>query len=157
MKWYWNMELYLKFHHRNSMVHLWKVSKNIMMASFVQHQTAILLVGRFLLWTNIGLVVINPLALQSKITAITGVVQCFFTSTEQKYFAVDELMINADLDSLYATFIHDYLPSVALLLMLPPNTSCDVPPLLAHTGRHLHLGSFVTDEGKCKKLVASAL
>ena len=86
-----------------------------------------------------------------------GVVQCFFTSTGIKYFAVNPSLTEADPEGLYATFIRDYLPSLPPLPMLPPDTYREVPPLLAHTGWNLHLGTFVTDDVKRKALVASAI
>jgi Orsellinic acid/F9775 biosynthesis cluster protein D len=87
----------------------------------------------------------------------TGMVQCFFTGTGHKYFAVNPSLKDVDPEGLYATFIRDYLPSLPPLPVLPPNTHREVPPLLAHTGWHLHLDSFVTDETKHKALVESAL
>jgi hypothetical protein len=64
----------------------------------------------------------------------TRMVQYFFTVIGTKYFAVNALLEGANDESLYATFICDYLPSLPPLPMLPPNTHCEVPPLLAHTG-----------------------
>jgi hypothetical protein len=86
----------------------------------------------------------------------SAVVQCFFTSTGCKYFAVNKSLVGTDSEGLYSTFIRDYLPSLPPVPMLPPNTNREIPPLVAHTGWDLHLGSFVTDDKKCKALVASA-
>ena len=42
----------------------------------------------------------------------SGLVQCFFTSTGCKYFTVNKSLVGVDPEGLYATFIHDYLPSL---------------------------------------------
>jgi hypothetical protein len=88
--------------------------------------------------------------------ARTGVVQCFFTVTGTRYFAVNRSLVGVDPDGLYSTFIRDYLPSLPPVPMLPPDTHREVPPLLAHTGWNIHLDTFVTDEAKRKALVKSA-
>ena len=89
--------------------------------------------------------------------AQSGVVQCFFPVIGTKYFAVNSSLADVDPKGLYATFIHDYVPSVPPLPMLPPNTHQELPPLLAHTGWNLHLDSFVTDDTKRKTLFTSDL
>jgi len=83
-------------------------------------------------------------------------VQCFFTGAGTKYFAINRSLEGADPKGLYAKFIHDYLPSIPPVPMLPPNTHREVPPLIAHTGWNLHLDAFVTDTKKRKSLVESA-
>lgn len=80
-------------------------------------------------------------------------VQTYF-SQRPEYFEVNRVLVGLKPTDLYARYIQDYGTKIeSTILVPPPSSENEVPPLLRITSWHTHLGDYTTDRPTIRSLV----